>query len=47
MHAQSYPRVGLPHGLGSVGLGWVEIFRSFVGWVGFSIAVVLKFGQQT
>ena len=32
MHAQSYPRVGLPHGLGSVGLGWVEIFG--LSWVG-------------
>ena len=29
-------------GLGWVGLGWVEIFQSLVGWVGPNVAKVLK-----
>ena len=33
---------GLTHGLGWVGLGWVEIFQFLVGWVGSTIAEVLK-----
>jgi len=33
---QSCPWVGLPHGLGWVGSGWVEIFQFLVGWVHYS-----------
>ena len=29
-----------------VGLGWVEIFQFFVGWVGSTIAKVLKIGKD-
>jgi len=31
---QSCPWVGLTHGLGLVGSGWIEIFQFLVGWVG-------------
>ena len=30
------------HGLGWVGLGWVKIFQSLVGWVGSITEKVLK-----
>jgi len=30
----SCPWVGLTHGLGWLGSGWVEIFQFLVGWVG-------------
>jgi len=39
---QSCPWVGLTHGLGWVGPGWVEIFQFLVGWVGSTTAKVLK-----
>jgi len=35
--------VGLTHGLGRAGLGWVEIFQFLVGRVGSTTAKVLKF----
>ena len=38
---QSCPWVGLNHGLGWVGSGWVEIFQFLVGWVGSTIAKVV------
>jgi len=31
---QSCPWVGLTHGLGFVGSGWIEIFQFLVGWIG-------------
>jgi len=31
---QSCPWVGLTHGFGWVGSGWVEIFQFWMGWVG-------------
>jgi len=31
---QSCPWVGLTHGLGLVGSGWIEIFQFLVGWIG-------------
>jgi len=40
--AQSCPWVGLTHGLGCIGSGWVEIFQFLVGWVGSTTAKVLK-----
>jgi len=43
MLPQSCPWVGLTHGLGEIGSGWVEIFQFLVGWVGSTIAKVLKF----
>jgi len=39
---QSCPWVGLTHGLGLVGSGWVEIFHFLVGWVGSTTAKVRK-----
>jgi len=39
----SCPWVGLTHGLGWIGSGWVEIFQFLMGWVGSTIAKVLNF----
>jgi len=38
---QSRPWVGLTHGLGWIGSGWVESFQC-LGWVGFTTAKVVK-----
>ena len=38
----SLATVRVIHGLGCVRLGWVEIFQFLVGWIGSTIAEVLK-----
>ena len=46
---QSCPWVGLTHGLGSIGSGWVEIFQFLVGCIGLigsTIAKVLNFWKD-